>query len=69
MRHAVDRNRIKRLIREAYRTRKTPLAERCALHGRYLHIGFMYVGNDLPTHAAIEKAMHKAVSQILQKTT
>ena len=29
----------------------------------------MYVGNDLPTHAAIEKAMHKAVSQILQKTT
>ena len=69
VRHAVDRNRIKRLIREAYRTRKTSLTERCALHGRCLHIGFMYVGSNLPTHGAIEKAMHKAVSQILQKTT
>lgn len=69
VRHAVDRNRIKRLIREAFRTRKQTLAEQCALTGRSLHIGFMFVGNDLPSHMAIEKAMHKALTQILQKKT
>lgn len=65
VRHAVGRNRIKRLIREAFRLHKHPLAERCALEGLCLHIAFMYVGEGLPTHAAVKKAMNKALNLIL----
>ena len=69
MRHAVGRNRIKRLIRETFRTQKQPLAEQCIHAGRCLHIAFLFVGDGLPTYVAIEKAMRKALLLIQQKTS
>ena len=69
MRHAVGRNRIKRLIRETFRTQKQLLVEQCVHAGRCLHIAFLFVGDGLPTYVAIEKAMRKALRLIQQKTS
>ena len=69
MRHAVGRNRIKRLIRETFRTQKQSLVEQCVHAGRCLHIAFLFVGDGLPTYVAIEKAMRKALRLIQQKTS
>ena len=69
MRRAVRRNRIKRLIRETFRIQKRSLSAHCVLTGRRLHVALMFVGDALPTYAAIEKAMRKALNLILQKTS
>ncbi len=47
---AVDRNQIKRWIREAYRMHKIPLDGSTCL-------AFLYVGKELPTHAQISRLM------------
>lgn len=40
--HAVDRNRIKRQIREFYRTSSTPLKEAVAARGKGLALAFLF---------------------------
>jgi ribonuclease P protein component len=44
---AVDRNRIKRLLREAYRLQKQILLESSSAKG--LHVFLIYTGRDLPS--------------------
>lgn len=39
---AIGRNRIKRLIREAYRTQKQILVDQCIENGLHLNIAFIY---------------------------
>lgn len=57
---AVKRNRVKRLIREAYRLNKSSLSELLQTHNKRLDIAFLYLKTELPTYAEIEKAMQKA---------
>ena len=54
--HAVDRNRIKRLLREYFRKNKYLFALSGEQHFLYM---FIYIGKAMPTYADIEKAMHK----------
>ena len=45
---AVDRNRIKRLLREAYRLNKSELQATLALHNNQAILFFLYVGKEMP---------------------
>ena len=66
-RHAVDRNRMKRLIREAYRLNKHILWE--ALEGKdfRLALAFVCITDTLPTFYTVNKSMKKALTRIAEK--
>ncbi len=52
---AVDRNRIKRLLRESYRKNKSPLYEALDKKGLKLAIGLIYNSKELPLYSEVEK--------------
>ena len=58
--HAVDRNRLKRLMREAWRLNQNKL------QGTY-QIAFDYIDPHLQTFQTIEKAVCKAIKKIAEK--
>jgi ribonuclease P protein component len=60
---AVDRNRIKRLGREAYRLQKGPLLQRLTEKGLSLAVFFIYTGRELPEYATVSEK----IGVILQK--
>lgn len=65
-RKAVQRNRIKRLLREAYRTQKQ------ALHGavkeeQHVSVFFLYIGKELPEYAPLKESMGKALERLIEK--
>lgn len=53
---AVDRNRVKRQLREAYRLNKQMLDD---IHGKKFVMLFLYLGKVKPQYAELEKAMVK----------
>ncbi|MDR0699765.1 MAG: ribonuclease P protein component [Tannerella sp.] len=67
IRHSVRRNRIKRLIREAFRLNKNESSDLCKQKGTQLHIAFIYICNEIKTYADIEKSMLKALKIIREK--
>lgn len=62
--HAVDRVRVKRLVREAYRTHKQPLAEAAAGQGCELFIAIIWVGRELVPYADVERKVCDALQRI-----
>lgn len=58
---AVDRNRIKRQLREAYRLNKNIIE---AVNGRKFVMLFLYLGKTKPQYAALEKAMEKLLKKL-----
>lgn len=57
-RHAVDRNRWKRVVREAYRLQKH------ALDGRNMDLCFMVLGTDMPEWSRVYDKMGEALAKL-----
>ena len=62
-RHAVDRNRLRRQMREAYRLHKHLLDNQST----HYHIAFNYMDKSMQDYKIIAKAMRKALGKIQEK--
>ena len=65
---AVDRNRIKRLGREAYRTQKEPLLAQLARKGLSMAVFFIFTGKELPDYATVSAKIGVALQKLLKET-
>ncbi|MFV0290438.1 MAG: ribonuclease P protein component [Mangrovibacterium sp.] len=65
--HAVDRNRYKRLLRETYRLNQSPLHENMAKEQHQLAVMFIYAVKEHNDYATVEKAMKKALAKLQSK--
>lgn len=61
---AVDRNRIKRLMRESYRVQKHSLIAELQEKHKSLAMFFIYSGNELPAYSLVFEQLGKAIQRI-----
>jgi ribonuclease P protein component len=64
---AVDRNRIKRLSREAYRVQKQPLIDVLAEKGRSMALFFVYTGKELPDHDTVKVKIGVLLQKLIKE--
>lgn len=67
LKHAVDRNRIKRLTREAYRLTKKELVEQIDPEVTLL-VGFIYLKDRLSRYSTIQQAIEEALKKLQPPT-
>ena len=65
---AVDRNRIKRLSREAYRLQKQSLYEWLKEKDQALAVFFIYTGKELPEHEIVREKIGLALQKLMKNT-
>jgi ribonuclease P protein component len=63
-RKAVDRNRIKRLLRECYRLNKLPLYATVEQKNKRIALFFLYTGKELPAYSLLEEKMKLAITKL-----
>ena len=64
---AVDRNRIKRLTREAWRLQKNELSEKVKTAQKQLNVFFIYTGKELPDFATVKDKVAVALKKLAHK--
>ena len=64
--HAVDRNRIKRQVREFYRTHSTPVKETVAGKGKGLALAFLFNDNKLWDSDKLTERLATAVGKLVE---
>ena len=64
--HAVDRNRIKRQIREFYRTGSSSLKETVALKGKGLALAFLFNDNKLWESDKLDQRLSQALEKLVE---
>ncbi len=67
--HATDRNRIKRQIREAYRRNKQQLYRLLSEKDYQLHISLTYIGDKIESTAFVEKKIKVALAKLIDQLT
>ena len=62
---APHRNKVKRLMREAYRLNKHSLIEMCLRRNVKIGVSFIYIGNEIPTFEYISTKMTILLEQLI----
>lgn len=65
--HAVDRNRIKRMTRAAYRLHKAPLWQAATQHHFTIRVALQSVAKTMPTYPELEQAVERAIARIVKE--
>ena len=66
-RHAVDRNLMKRRIREAYRQNKHPFIEELQKNDKQMAVAILYIDNRHSSTQFLQRKMQKLLSAIIDK--
>lgn len=61
---AVDRNKLKRRMREAYRLNKQPLYEQLLEKNKKVSLMFFHVSREISEYALIEESMVKVIEKL-----
>ncbi len=64
--HAVDRNRIKRLTREAYRLQKAPFQELLQSKQLVIALFFIYTGKELPAYEVVSEKIAVILNRLIK---
>jgi ribonuclease P protein component len=63
---AVDRNRVKRLCREAYRLQKKELETAVMKNKKFLHLFFIYTGREILSYKEISISLEQVLNKLLR---
>ncbi|MFT3949951.1 MAG: ribonuclease P protein component [Agriterribacter sp.] len=64
---AVDRNRIKRITREAYRLQKDPLLQKLVDTKKNINIFFVYVSKEISSFEQMHEKLRVILERLIQK--
>ena len=63
---AVDRNRIKRLLKENYRLNKHPLHQYIKGSGKQIAVFFMFIDKTLPENELLQRKMPLVIDKLIK---
>jgi len=69
MKKAVDRNRVKRLVRQIYRNEKQPLYDHLQSEGRQVAFMILYSSNEHPVFKELESKIIVSLSRLIKESS